>query len=136
MSLNLTHTRLLIRNFKACFKFYNDALGLPHVGGNESGPYAEFNTGTHFLALFDRQRMAETIDNTDKPIDVDCQDRVALIFEVQDVDATYNLLKKQGLKFVIKPTDRPAWGLRTSHLRDPDGNLIELYTNRPEIYIP
>ena len=93
-------------------------------------------TDTHFLAIFDRQRMAEALETTHKPKDVDCQDRVALIFEVKDVDATYNHLKKQGLKFVTKPTDRPAWGLRTSHLRDPDGNLIELYTNHPDIYIP
>ncbi len=135
MSINLTHTRLLVRNFKDCFRFYNRILGLPLGGGDEGGPYAEFTTGTHFLAIFDRQRMAEAINNAHKPIDVDCQDRIALIFEVKDVDAIYKHLKNQGLKFVTKPTDRPAWGLRTTHLRDPDGNLIELYTNRPDIYI-
>jgi len=136
MSINLTHTRLLVRKFEACFNFYNKILGLPHSGGNQTGPYAEFNTGMHILALFDCQRMAEAIKTSAKPIDLDCQDRVALIFEIEDVDATYNHLKRQGIKFVTKPTDRPAWGLRTAHLRDLDGNLIELYTNRPEIYIP
>jgi len=136
MSFNLTHTRLLVRNFKACFKFYNNILDLPHIGGNESGPYAEFNTGAHSLALFDYYRMAEAIGAVHKPKDVNFQGQVALIFEVQDVDAIYNHLKEQGIKFLTKPTDRPAWGLRTSHLRDPDGNLIELYTNRPEIYVP
>jgi lactoylglutathione lyase len=135
MIFNLTRTRLLVRDFRACFKFYQEILGLTHVGGNENGPYAEFNTGTHLLALFDRQRMSEVLGTTKKPVHTDCQDRIVLIFEVQDVDTTYNNLKKKGLIFVTKPTDRPAWGLRTAHLRDPEGNLIELYTNRPEIYI-
>jgi len=130
MAFNLTRTRLLVRDFKACFKFYQEILGLTHVGGNENGPYAEFTTGNHLLALFDRQRMSEVLGTTDKPVQIDSQDRMALIFEVQDVDTTYNNLKKKGLIFVTKPTDRPAWGLRTAHLRDPDGNLIELYSDR------
>ena len=136
MSLNFTRTRLLVRDFKACFLFYRDILSLPVIAGTETGPYAEFDTGTLFLALFDRQRMAEAIGTAQKPIHVDCQDRIALIFEVEDVDATYNRLKIQGIKFITKPTDRPAWGLRTLHLRDPDGTLIELYTDRPDIYTP
>ncbi len=131
MAFTLTRTRLLVRDFEACFKFYNHILGLTHVGGNENGPYAEFTTGNHLLALFDRQRMSEVLGTTKKPLQTDSQDKIALIFEVQDVDTTYNTLKKKGLLFVTNPTDRPAWGLRTAHLRDPDGNLIELYSDQP-----
>lgn len=134
MSLNLTRIRLLVRKFKDCFQFYHEILGLPVVAGNESGPYAEFDTGTFLLALFNQELMAQVIGTTHKPIQLDCQDQIALIFEVQDVDNTYNLLKNQGIKFVTEPTDRPAWGLRTAHLRDPDNNLIEIYTDRPDIY--
>ncbi len=134
MVFKLTHTRLLVKDFKACFKFYRDVLKLSHVGGNENGPYAEFDTGNHLLALFDRQRISDVIGTREKPIDADCQDKVALIFEAKDIDEIYSQLKRKGLIFLTKPTDRPAWGLRTSHLRDPDGNLIELYTDRPEIY--
>jgi len=130
MAFNLTRTRLLVRDFKACFKFYQEILGLVHVGGNENGPYAEFTTGNHLLALFDRQRMSEVLGTTKKPVQTDSQDKVALIFEVQDVDTTYNKLKNKGLIFVTKPTDHPAWGLRTAHLRDPDSNLIELYSDQ------
>lgn len=134
MSLNFTRIRLLVKEFKSCFQFYRDILGFPVVAGNENGPYAEFSTGSLLLALFNQQLMANVIGTTDKPNHLESQDQFALIFEVQDVNAIYNRLKNQGVKFVTKPTDRPAWGLRTAHFRDPDNNLIELYTDRPDIY--
>jgi lactoylglutathione lyase len=58
-------------------------------------------------------------------------DPVCLIFSVENVDAAYAELQAQGVSFVTAPTDHPEWGLRTAHLRDPAGNLIELYEPRP-----
>ncbi|HEY8685821.1 MAG TPA: VOC family protein [Chloroflexota bacterium] len=48
-----------------------------------------------------------------------------LVSFVEDVDAVYTDLVAQGVEFVTKPTDR-AWGLRTAHFKDPDGNLWEI----------
>jgi hypothetical protein len=41
------------------------------------------------------------------------------------------VLKARGAQFVADLTDRPDWGIRTAHLRDPDGNLIELNSPLP-----
>ena len=70
--------------------------------------------------------MAELIGTTDLPAQVPCQDRVALIVEVEDVDATFAQLSERGVEGLLKPQDFVDWGFRGAYLRDPDGNLIEL----------
>lgn len=57
--------------------------------------------------------------------------RSALIFEVKDVDAVAKRLRRRGVRLLAGPTNRPAWQLRTVHLRDPDGYLIEIYSGIP-----
>ena len=49
---------------------------------------------------------------------------VGIEFEVDDVDALYNKLKKQGVKFVEKPTN--AWGEREARFLDPDGYRLAI----------
>lgn len=50
------------------------------------------------------------------------------VSRVADVDAGYRFCLRQGGRAVAPPADRPEWapGLSTAHLRDPDGNLLEL----------
>ena len=51
-----------------------------------------------------------------------------LVCLVGDVEAGVELSVRHGATLAVPPTDRPEWGptLRTAHLRDPEGNLIEL----------
>ncbi|GAB3831257.1 VOC family protein [Kribbella italica] len=49
---------------------------------------------------------------------------VFLEFQVPDVDAEYDRLR--ALEFVQRPTTMP-WGNRSAILRDPDGNLVNLF---------
>ncbi len=50
------------------------------------------------------------------------------VCRVTDVDAGLALCLRHGGTLVSDATDRPEWGpgLRTAHLRDPEGHLIEL----------
>jgi predicted enzyme related to lactoylglutathione lyase len=50
---------------------------------------------------------------------------VALVFGVDDVDGTVATLRAAGVDPVTAPTDRPEWGIRTAHVGDPAGTLIE-----------
>jgi hypothetical protein len=50
---------------------------------------------------------------------------------VEDLDATVKKLRERGAQFVTEPKDQPNWGIRTAHLRDPDGNLIEINSPMP-----
>ena len=53
-------------------------------------------------------------------------DKVAIIFEVDDVDRALEDLRKRGAPVSAEPTDQTDWGIRVAYIRDPDGNLIEL----------
>jgi catechol 2,3-dioxygenase-like lactoylglutathione lyase family enzyme len=126
MPIKFTHVRLLVSDYKACFRFYQDVLGFEVLWGDEEGGYADFKTGEVSIALFGRQDMADAVGAGQKPARVDAQDRAALIFAVENVDETYRVLSEKGVEVAAGPVDRPDWGIRTAHFRDPDGNLIEI----------
>ncbi len=124
--LRLANVRMLVADYRACFRFYRDVLGLEVAWGDEEGQYAEFKAGDGIIALYKRGLMAEAVGAAGKPADADTQDRAALIFEVEDVDAACEQLAAGGVALVTEPQDRPDWGVRTAHFRDPDGNLVEV----------
>jgi catechol 2,3-dioxygenase-like lactoylglutathione lyase family enzyme len=130
--MRLTHIRLLVTDYDVCFRFYRDVMGLEVTWGAEGEGYADFKAAEGIaLALFGRKDQAEAVGTTNLPEDAEAQDRVALIFDVEDVDTRVADLKARGASFVTDPQDRPDWGIRTAHLRDPDGNLIELVSSIP-----
>lgn len=126
MKLTLTHVRLLVSDFAECYRFYKQTLELPLMNGAESDVYAEFRAGSVVLGLFDRALMAGVVGAAGGPAEASAQDRVALCFNVDDVDATASWLKSRGVPLTTEPADRPDWGIRTAHLRAPDGTLLEL----------
>jgi hypothetical protein len=50
------------------------------------------------------------------------------VCRVTDVDAGLKLCLEHGGTLAAAAADRPEWGpgLRTAHLRDPEGHLVEL----------
>ena len=113
---------LIVEQLDRALDFYVEVLGLSL--GHRSGPYAQLNTGTTRLALYERAAMAETLG---RALRAPAQDAPGfeLGFKVGDVDAAFSALLKQGVPVVTPPTDR-HWGQRTAYVRDPDGHLIEL----------
>jgi len=79
------------------------------------------------IALFDKFLMSKTISNEHLPISASAQDKYCLIFGVENVHQTCLLLQSQGVQLLTLPEDRPEWGIRTAHFRNPDGNLIEIF---------
>lgn len=130
--MRLDYVRLLVANFDVCFCFYRDVMGFKVTWGEEGDGYASFSleNGTA-LSLFQRQAMAEVVGTTGLPVDAVSQDRIMFIFGVEDLDATVKKLRERGAQFVTEPKDQPNWGIRTAHLRDPDGNLIEINSPMP-----
>jgi uncharacterized glyoxalase superfamily protein PhnB len=64
------------------------------------------------------------------PADVDhepARARSVIATLVEDVDAVYKELRAKGVEFIPAPEDR-SWGVRTAHLKDPEGNVWELHT--------
>ena len=124
--VQLNNPRILVRDFQASWRFYRETIGLGKVLGDGTPPYGELGDSEHFVGLFLRAAMDDLLGPA--PARPAPEDRITLIFEVPDVDETHSRLTSMGVPFVFPPTDRTEWGLRTAHLRDPDGNLVELYT--------
>ncbi len=129
MKLQLTHIRLLVSNYKNSLIFYRDVLQLDIDWGNENSGYAEFSTGNIKLALFPKDLMTQAIANNQQLSVLQIQDKTTLVFAVDDVDEVYQQLKANNTTIVTLPTDRSEWGIRTAHFRDPDGNLLEIFSN-------
>jgi lactoylglutathione lyase len=130
--MRLTHTRLLVANFDACFRFYRDVIGLEVKWGAEGAGYADLQAKDGAsLSLFQREAMSEALGTLSLPYEVSSQDRFALIIETDDLEAAITQLRQRGANFTLEAREHPDWGIRTSYLRDPDGNLIELNSPMP-----
>ncbi|MFG3224646.1 VOC family protein [Kitasatospora sp. NPDC048194] len=133
--MDALYTRLLVTRFAECFEFYRPVLpaliGATLVKGSPDGPYANWDVDDQaVLVLYDRSAMAAGLGTTDLPArpSAPTQDSAMLVFRVGDVDEALALCLDHGGTLAAPATDRPQWapGLRTAHLRDPEGHLIEL----------
>ncbi|MFG2629892.1 VOC family protein [Streptomyces sp. NPDC048473] len=132
--MDALHPRLLVSRFTDCFRFYDAVLraliGATRASGSESGPYAHWDVdGQGVLVLFDRGAMAAVAKTAGLPVEASpAQDRSMFVCRVADVDAGLALCLEHGASPVAGACDRPDWGptLRTAHVRDPEGYLIEL----------
>jgi predicted enzyme related to lactoylglutathione lyase len=52
---------------------------------------------------------------------------VSIYIEVEDVDALYTRLSREGVPFDVTPSDRPMWGGRVAALRDPVGHVVKFF---------
>ena len=114
----LDYTILVVDDLDDALEFYTGAMGLPL--GHRSGPYAQLDTGSCRLALYERAAMAATLGVPDADVAA-----FEIGFKVDDVDGAYAELVGRGATPAVPPTDRP-WGQRTAYVRDPDGHLVEL----------
>ena len=128
--MKFSNVRLLVKDYKKCFQFYNEKLGFEPLWGDIDGCYASFKVadGIEGFALFVSDFMAPAVGNTDKSQPSGYREKSMVSFEVQNVDESYQSLLAKGINFINQPTDMPDWGMRVVHLRDPEENLIELFT--------
>lgn len=117
--MELTQVRLIVSDFKLCFRFYRDILGLKPQFDDDSGPYAKFEAGAAGIALHDRAHL------TVPGLQPAAGDQALVVLKVDDVDAYAAEIVARGAELVSDPT--VMWErLRVAYLRDPEGNLIEL----------
>ncbi|MET8626401.1 VOC family protein [Kitasatospora sp. NPDC004669] len=133
--MDALYPRLLVTRFAECFGFYRAVLpaltGATLIKGTPEGPYANWDVEDQaVLVLYDRSAMATTLGTADLPAHpaAPAQDSAMLVLRVDDVDKALALCLDHGGTLAAPATDRPEWGpnLRSAHLRDPEGHLIEL----------
>jgi lactoylglutathione lyase len=120
--MKLSDARLLVDDFGAAFRFYRDELGLEPVFGGESSGYASFGVGNGTIAIFERSEQGPVVELRGPG------DATIVVLEVDDA-AT--LAERWRAHVVAGPVARPDWGGRVAYLRDPSGNLLELFESIP-----
>ena len=128
--MKFSNVRLLVKDYKKCFKFYTEKLGLKPTWGDEESCYASFKVaeGIEGFAIFVSDFMAPAVCNAEKTQPLGYREKSMVSFEVENVDDTYQAFLKKGIYFINQPTDMPDWKMRVVHLRDPEENLIEFFT--------
>ena len=130
--MELSNIRLLVEDFDKCFKFYSEQLGLRVTWGKPGGDYASFDIGLKSgemgLSVFKSDLMAKVIGNTEKSLPADNREKIAIIMKVDNVDKTFQELSAKGVLFINGPADMTGWGMRAAHFRDPENNLIEIWS--------
>lgn len=120
--MRFVSTRIITADVSRLVAFYEQVTETTAVWGNEL--FAEIRTPVGTLAIGS--------DKTVPLFGAGCAEaganRSAIIeFIVDDVDAEFERLRSYVGEVVTEPTTMP-WGNRALLFRDPDGNLVNLFT--------
>ncbi|MFF2031069.1 VOC family protein [Arthrobacter sp. NPDC058192] len=120
--MNLVSIRIITDDVSALASFYEQVTGGMAVHLNEH--FAEVSTPSGTLAIGSTATVGLFGPGSARPAD----NRTAILeFLVDDVDLEYQKLQGWTTTFVNEPTTMP-WGNRSLLFRDPDGNLVNLFT--------
>jgi predicted enzyme related to lactoylglutathione lyase len=120
--MKFVSTRVITADVKRLVTFYEMVTGVTAVWGNDL--FAEIPTAVGTLAIGSDKTVPLFGQGSAEP----AANRSAIIeFIVDDVDSEYERLREQLSEVVTEPTAMP-WGNRALLFRDPDGNLVNLFT--------
>ncbi len=120
--MNLASIRIITADVDRLVGFYEMLTGV--VAERPAPVFAEIVTETGTLAIGDVATVALFGEGSAHPAD---NHSVIVEFRVADVDAEYGRLTDHLDEVVQVPTTMP-WGNRSLLVRDPDGNLVNLFT--------
>lgn len=118
--------RLLVKDFAASVTFWRDTMGYKPEYVGEEYSYAYFPLEASFIEILQHEAFFASL-GIDAPAIPEHKTTLVEI-EVDDVDATYNRLIAEGVPSIAGLVTREQWMARTAHVKDPDGNIIEIYT--------
>lgn len=115
-------TRIITADVNRLVDFYEMVTGTSAVWGNDL--FAEIPTPVGALAIGSDKTVPLFGEGSAEP----AANRTAILeFIVDDVDAEYERLRERLADVVTEPTTMP-WGNRALLFRDPEGNLVNLFT--------
>ena len=114
---------LFVADLERARTFYQDTLGFALSFEDKDSAYFELEGAS--LLLLTIAGAQDLLSREAVAAQHPTQSSSQLVAFVDDVDAVYADLVAQGVEFVREPVDR-AWGMRTAHFRDPDGNIWEI----------
>ena len=129
MRFNELTVRVLVReNYRQCYDFYTEKIGLVATWGDRNGPYTSFSIkagGAPCFAIFDGNNMS-MFKGYEQPKTKTQSDTIVVVISSDNLDEDYKKLKAAGVDFLGEPQETKEWGMRCVYFRDPEGNLFEL----------
>jgi len=125
VKLAMKYVILYVNDFEKTMSFYKDILGLQIKMQQDT--YVEFETGSTTLSINTRQSVKEEI-GLDVPELTSSTQTFEIAFVVEDVSATIEKLREQGVPIIKEPATKP-WGQTVAYVADPDGHFIEICTS-------
>jgi catechol 2,3-dioxygenase-like lactoylglutathione lyase family enzyme len=120
--MDLASIRMITDDLERVVRFYEQVTGVPAV--RHTPVFAELAMPSCTLAIGHTQTTQLFGEDSARPAD---NHTVIIEFRVDDVDREYERLRPLVDDWVQEPTTMP-WGNRSILFRDPDGNLVNLFT--------
>ena len=121
--MNFLSIRVITADLKRLVTFYERVTGVTAHWFTED--FAELGLGACVLALASERTMAQFAEGAARGAD---NRSVIIEFLVKDVDADHARLQNGIITEVVQEPTTMPWGNRSLLFRDPDGNLVNLYT--------
>ena len=118
--MSFTSLRIVTDDVDGLVAFYERVIG--RTAERPSPVFAQFSGPGANLAI----ASAETVAVLGGALTPAANRSVIVEFEVADVDGAFAALAPTGDDVVLEPTTMP-WGNRSALVRDPDGNVVNLF---------
>ncbi|RWZ67734.1 VOC family protein [Labedella populi] len=120
--MDLASIRIITHDVDRLARFYESVTG---AAAERPAPvFAEFRTTTGTLAIASTVTVDMLGSHAPRPA---ANSSVIIEFLVVDVDAEFARLRDALEDIVLEPATMP-WGNRSTLFRDPDGNLVNLFS--------
>jgi catechol 2,3-dioxygenase-like lactoylglutathione lyase family enzyme len=122
-SAKLTYISIITKDVKRLSDFYETILNIKDkfVAGED---YVELKTSSCVVAVESAASLERRSNISFNP---NAGNNILLEFKVDNVDDDYTPLEKLGVDIVCPLTDS-SWGTRGFYFRDPDGNLVDFFS--------
>ncbi len=120
---NMDYVIVFARDMAAMRQFYAEVMLFP-VYRDVHPSWVEYRVGGTLLALTERGFVFDDPETPNGALSLQLPFRVTRA----EVDACAEAFRTSGVRIVGEPTDQP-WGHRTLFVRDPDGNVVEIYSD-------
>ena len=126
MGTRLDMIGIFVNDLQKMVAFYRDVLGF-EIDWDGNGPYAEFKNEGVRLSMYERAQLSALLGQTpDYPANLNGTFELALDLPTSaGADREFERVVKAGARPIYAPRDEP-WGIHSSMVADPEGNLIEI----------
>ncbi len=117
---------IFVNDLHQMVAFYRDVLGF-EIDWDANGPYAEFKHAGIRFSMYERAQLPGLLGQAPAyPGGVNGTFELAIDLPTSaDVDREFERIVRTGARVLYAPRDEP-WGMRSSMITDPEGNIIEI----------